>query len=546
MSRMKYAIAFALALVMALGAVGVASAAVPVDSSELRDAVTVEGILEHEREFQEFADVNGDTRASGTPGYDASADYVAGKLESAGYDVTRQKFDYELFIENSDPVLDVTIPDLPPYTPGDTADDDFSTMSYSGSGDVTAPLQAVGGIIIPPTGGSTSGCTAADFAGFEAGNIALIQRGTCTFREKVDNADAAGAAGVVIFNEGNVVPDDDRVGNLFGTLDPPQADIPVVGTSFAVGQELYNLLQEGPVTLRLAVDATVETRTTENVIADTPTGREDRTVVVGAHLDSVIEGPGINDNGSGSATDLEVALQMAELDIEPRNRVRFAFWGAEESGLFGSQNYVDSLTKREIKDIAVNLNFDMVGSPNYVRFVYDGDASDTTTDSPTSTGSGVVEDMFVNYFDSQNLATEPTAFDGRSDYDAFINVGIPAGGLFTGAEDIKTAEEADIYGGVAGVAYDPCYHQACDSLDPVADGADAQTYTALNAAYEGALEVDGTISNLNTLALDEMSDAVAHGTLTFAQTTSAITGTNKGSGTPTSSAAKYHGPLLQR
>jgi Zn-dependent M28 family amino/carboxypeptidase len=499
MGRMKYAIAFALALVMALGAVGVASAAVTTDTQALRDAVTVEGIMQHEREFQDIADANGDTRASGTPGYTASANYVVGKLESAGYKVTRQEFDYELFIENSDPVLDPTDPDLPAYTPGDTPDDDFATMSYSGSGDVTAPLQAVGGIIIPSPGGSASGCTAEDFAGFEVGSIALIQRGTCTFREKVENAQAAGAAGVVIFNEGNVVPDDDRVRNLFGTLDPPQVDIPVVGTSFAVGQELYDLLQEGPVTLRLAVDATVEPRRTENVIADTTTGRADRTVVVGSHLDSVPEGPGINDNGSGSATDLEVALQMARLEIQPRNRVRFAFWGAEESGLIGSQHYVDSLTKKQIQNIAVNLNFDMVGSPNFVRFVYDGDASDTDTDSPTSTGSGVVEDVFVDYFDSQSLATEPTAFDGRSDYDAFINVGIPAGGLFTGAEGIKSAEEAAIYGGTAGVAYDPCYHQACDD-----------------------------ITNLSNTALDQMSDAVAHATLTFAQSSTAIEGTDKG------------------
>jgi Zn-dependent M28 family amino/carboxypeptidase len=230
---------------------------------------------------------------------------------------------------------------------------------------------------------------------------------------------------------------------------------------------------------------------------------------------------------------------MANLDIQLRNRVRFAFWGAEESGLVGSQHYVDSLTKRQIKDIAVNLNFDMVASPNYVRFVYDGDASDT--DSLGSTGSGVVEDVFTDYFDSQVLASEPTAFDGRSDYDAFINVGIPAGGLFTGAEDKKTPAEAAIYGGVPGVAYDPCYHQACDSLTPVADGADAATYAAIGAAYPGKL-----VGNLNTQALDEMSDAVAHGTLTFAQTTSAVNGTNKGSGNPKSSAAKYHGSLLQR
>jgi Zn-dependent M28 family amino/carboxypeptidase len=145
----------------------------------------------------------------------------------------------------------------------------------------------------------------------------------------------------------------------------------------------------------------------------------------------------------------------------------------------------------------VNLNFDMVGSPNYVRFVYDGDASDT--DSLGSSGSGAVEDVFLDYFSAVGLPAEPTAFDGRSDYDAFISVGIPAGGLFTGAEDIKTVEEAEIYGGTAGVAYDACYHQACDTID-----------------------------NLSAEALDEMSDAAAHATLTFAMTTSAVQGTDKG------------------
>jgi Zn-dependent M28 family amino/carboxypeptidase len=221
-------------------------------------------------------------------------------------------------------------------------------------------------------------------------------------------------------------------------------------------------------------------------------------VVVGAHLDSVAAGPGINDNGSGSSTILEIAQEMAELEIEPVNQVRFAWWGAEEGGLFGSQYYVDQLSKKAIKDIAVNLNFDMVGSPNYVRFVYDGDASDT--DSLGSSGSGAVEDVFLDYFANVvELPVEPTAFDGRSDYDAFINVGIPAGGLFTGAEETKTAEQAAIYGGTAGLALDPCYHQACDDID-----------------------------NLSTDALDEMSDAAAHATLTFALTKSAVQGTDKG------------------
>jgi Zn-dependent M28 family amino/carboxypeptidase len=272
----------------------------------------------------------------------------------------------------------------------------------------------------------------------------------------------------------------------------------VIGTSFAIGEELYNQVKAGTVTVRVATTTEiVRDVPTANLLATTKTGRVDRQVVVGSHLDSVPEGPGIYDNGSGSSTNLEIALQMAKLDVKPVIQVRFAWWGAEESGLVGWQFYVDSLTKKQIQNTAVNLNFDMVGSPNFVRFVYDGDASDT--DSLASTGSGVVEDVFVDYFDSQNLETEPTAFDGRSDYDAFISVGIPAGALFTGAEGIKTAEQAAIYGGTAGVAYDECYHQACDD-----------------------------IGNLSNTALDQMSDAVAHDTLTFAQTGSAVEGSDKG------------------
>jgi Zn-dependent M28 family amino/carboxypeptidase len=309
------------------------------------------------------------------------------------------------------------------------------------------------------------------------------------------NAQAAGYDAAVIFNEGQP----GRQETLAGTLGADdQSTIPVIGTSFAIGEELYNQLAAGAVTVRVATTTEIRRDVpTANLLATTKTGRTDRQVVVGAHLDSVQEGPGINDNGSGDSGILEIALQMAELDVAPVNQVRFAWWGAEESGLIGSQFYVDSLTKREVKNTAVNLNFDMIGSPNYVRFVYDGDASHTA--SLASAGSGAVEDVFVDYFDSQDLASEPTAFDGRSDYDAFISVGIPAGGLFTGAEGIKTAEEAAIYGGTAGIAYDPCYHQACD-----------------------------TIANLSSDALDEMSDAAAHATLTFAMTKSAVEGTDKG------------------
>ncbi len=494
------AVAVAAAIIAAFAAAPLASAAPPTDTSALRGAVTTAGILEHENAFQAIATANGGTRASGTPGYDASLAYVKAQLDATGYFNTRvQQFDFDYFQELADAEFERISPDPRVYA----LTIDYVTMEYSGSGDVTGALVPTTDVVLPPgptASTSNSGCEPADFVPASATEpqVALIQRGTCDFVVKARNAEDAGYDAVIIFNEGQP----GRQETLNGTLGGVDVTVPVIGTSFAIGEELYSQTQAGEVVVRVATTTQSETRTTANLIADTKTGRTDRVVVVGAHLDSVPEGPGINDNGSGSASDLEVALQMAALGVQPRNQVRFAFWGAEESGLIGSQYYVDSLTSRELKDIAVNLNFDMVGSPNFVRFVYDGDGS---AFGVGDTGSGVVESVFNDYFASQNLPTEPTEFDGRSDYDAFQAIGIPAGGLFTGAEGIKTPEQAAIYGGTAGLAYDPCYHQACD-----------------------------TITNLSNTALDQMSDATAHATLTFALTTSAVQGTDKGK-------AKGHG-----
>ena len=505
-----------------------AGASVPTDTTELREAVTADAIMDHLAELQKIADNNGGSRASGTPGYDASVDYIEDLLVAAGYEVTRQDFLFNSFQELVTPEFERVSPDPVTYVP----DEDFLTMDYSGSGDVTAALQAVD-LVLPPgptAGSSSSGCEVEDFAGFVEGNIALIQRGTCDFSVKAHNAFEAGAVGVIIFNEGQ----EGRTETLAGTLgDAFSDDLPVIGTSFEIGSELAALLGEGEVVIHLLTETLIELDVpTQNLIAETPTGRDDRVVMAGAHLDSVPGGPGIQDNGSGSATLLELALQMAALDIEPVNTVRFAWWGAEEAGLIGSQFYVDSLTKSEAKDIELYLNFDMIGSPNYARFVYDGDGSAFGIRGPA--GSHAIEEVFEEYFASQGLASEPTAFDGRSDYDAFISAGIPAGGLFTGAEDNKTVEQVALYGGLATfdgevVAYDPCYHQPCDSLDPVGDGADADLYEALNEAYGGALEYLGVISNVNTLALEEMSDAVAHAVLLYAMSTSSVSGTGRAS-----------------
>jgi Zn-dependent M28 family amino/carboxypeptidase len=546
MPRMsRAALAAAAVTSVVLAGVGTANAAVPADTSELREAVTAGAIMDHMAELQKIADNNGGTRASGTPGYDASVEYLQALLEAAGYDVTVQNFTFNSFEELSDPVFERVSPDPVTYT----ANEDFFTAEYSGSGDVQAPVQAVD-LVLPPgatASTSNSGCEAEDFVDFVAGNIALVQRGTCDFAVKAANAYDAGAVGVIIFNEGQ----DGRTEPLSATLGDAFSDpIPVVGTSFEIGNELASLVEQGEVIVHIKTDTLIQLDVpTQNLIAETPTGRDDRVIMAGAHLDSVSAGPGINDNGSGSAALLEIALQIAELDIEPRNTIRFAWWGAEEAGLIGSQYYVDSLSKSDAKDIELYLNFDMIGSPNYVRFVYDGDGSAFGIKGPT--GSGSIEGVFEDYFASVGLESEPTEFSGRSDYDAFITAGIPAGGLFTGAEGAKTEEQAAIYGGLATyegepVSYDPCYHAACDSLDPISDGADAGLYEALNDAYDGALEYNGTISNVNTQALEEMSDATAHAILLYAMSTSSVSGTGKASERATMAAGDRIGAHFRR
>ena len=284
-------------------------------TEKLLECVALEGVREHQAAFQAIADANGGVRASGTPGYDASVDYVVERMEAAGYNVTIQEF--------------------------------------------------------PFGGGYTS-----------------------------------------------------------------------------------------------------------NILAESPTGDPNNVIIVGAQLDSVSTGPGIQDNGSGSAAILEVAEQMSK--VKPRNKVRFAWWGAEESGLIGSTFYVSNLSPDEQDQIGLYLNFDMIGSPNFVRFVYDGDGSSFGLCGPV--GSDAVEAFFGGFYAGRGLAFEPIAFDGSSAYQAFLNVGIPSGGLFTGADGIKTPEQVAIYGGTAGEQYDPCYHLACDTFDNISLEVLGQNADAVAAA----------------------------------------------------------------
>ena len=376
---------------------------------------------------------------------------------------------------------------------------DFSSMTFSENvAETTAAVWAVDlnlGFSRPAPDGttSTSGCEPADFSGFPAGAIALTRRGGCNFAVKSSLAKAAGAVATIVMNEGNN-DTPGRSGPTAGTLGSPNQGV-ALGTSYPIGLDLANGKSTGDTgsVATVRIDRVNETRTTRNIIAETPNGDPDNVVVVGAHLDSVPRGAGINDNGSGSAGILEIAEEIGDRHFESvTNKVRFMWYSAEEFGLLGSRAYVNSLPAAERDRITAMLNFDMIGSPNYVRFVYDGDNSEypaakdalgnvVVGEGPP--GSGELERIFHDYFTGVGLTSGETPFSGRSDYGPFIaeGVGIPAGGLFTGAEGAKTAGQATVYGGEAGVAYDKCYHLACD-----------------------------TFSNVNLKGLDEMVDAAAH------------------------------------
>ena len=346
---------------------------------------------------------------------------------------------------------------------------------------------AVGAPLVADPGGAD------DFAGFPAGAIALIQRGGCSFALKAHNAEAAGASAVIVFNQGDTAL---REGLIVATAVAPNVGeigalgIPVVGASFANGAALA---QPGS-TARVRVIPS-ETRTDLNVIAEKRGINDDNVVMAGAHLDSVGAGPGINDNGSGSAALLEIAQNLA--NHRPVNTLRFAWWASEEGGLIGSTDYVTGLSQAQRDRIALYLNFDMIGSSNYFIGVYDADQSSYNAPAgvPIPGGSVQIEDVFESYYTMVGEPYDDTEFSGRSDYQAFILNGIPSSGLFTGAEVPKTAEQAGIWGGTVGAQFDPCYHQACDTF-------------ANNADH----------------ALDVNADAVAFAVLTFAFSTESVNG----------------------
>jgi Zn-dependent M28 family amino/carboxypeptidase len=408
------------------------------------DGITKTRMAAHLQELQRIADANGGTRTTASPGHQASLDYVERTLRTAGLDPKRIPFDVIAYRELAPPALSAPGVEI----------GEIVAMEYSGSGTVTGPLVPVGlDDPLKATGTSTSGCAAADFRDFPAGAVALVQRGGCFLAEKAANAAQAGAKGAIVMNDGIR----GHEGAIQGTLIRP-ARIPVLGVDFDTGVRLAKAN-----TVSLSAKTETEKTQADNLIADLP-GTGEGIVLLGAHLDSVPAGPGVNDDGSGVATLLEVARALRGRGHA--HTIRLAFWGGEELGLVGSTAYVNALPKDELHWIDDVVNLDMVGSENGGRFVFDGNGSSGGLPGPP--GSGRIETALSAAFDALGLSSRPIALEpGRSDYAAFAQRGIAIGGLFSGADGVKTASEAKTFGGDAGSAYDDCYHRGCDRADHV-------------------------------------------------------------------------------
>jgi hypothetical protein len=435
-------------------------------ADSLRDAVHGDAVVVDLGRLQSLADDHAGTRAAGSDGYDAAADFVAGQLRDAGYAVQLQPVDLPFFRQTAPSTLEIVGAGARRF------DDlhDFKAMLFSASGEVTAPVYPLGfNTQAQPADTSGLGCNPEDWLNVPSGVIVLVQPGNCRRHDVVVQAQTVGAVGIV-----TAYPAWSRDGVLRPTLiEPADIRIPAIGTTEAVGQGLAAAAATGS-EVHISVRSSIETRTSRNVLAETPWGDPEHVVMVGGHLDSVIDGPGINDDGSGSMTVLEIARQLAArtgmvesaaaggASPAPAQgwKVRFAFWTGEEIGLFGSTAWVGRSNAPPLSSIAAYINLDMLGSQNGGRYVYDGAA----TTRPVQ--SGAVQQLFVRALEEKGLLWQSLQV-GSSDNVPFDGFGVPTGGLFSGANEIKTTGQADIFGGTANVAEDACFHLACDRLDRV-------------------------------------------------------------------------------
>ncbi|MDQ2586660.1 M28 family peptidase [Saccharothrix yanglingensis] len=402
-------------------------------AQRLSHSVSTRDAMVSVRAFDAAARAGGGNRAPGSPGFEMSREHLEGVLERAGYRVTTQSVPYREFTVVTESLI---------TSPG--ARVRVLMAQY-------APSTRVEGSIARVT---AAGCAPVDYPPGTA--IAVAPSGACTTAAKTIAASEAGVRALLVYDPSPVA---DSVIRRQAT----GAVLPVAFVSRRDGESL-----SGSGVLELSGRSS--DATTVNVFAETAGGRADHVVMAGAHLDSGEDGPGINDNATSVSALVETAVRLAPHQHRVENRVRFAFWGAEELINVGSTHYVATRTPEELAAIRLYLNWELIASPNFVRFVVDGDDSDhPDVGAPAGPpGSGVVEAVLTQGYRVQGLPFRTADLgDIRSDQEPFARAGVPVGGAFGGVRGIKTADEATVFGGVAGQPYDPCYHQPCDDLSNV-------------------------------------------------------------------------------
>jgi Zn-dependent M28 family amino/carboxypeptidase len=402
-----------------------ATAGVPAEQpvAGFADRDRIEALL---ADLQSVADEHDGVRAAGTPGYDASVDLVAGALTNFGLDVGTPEVPFTSFRDAGSSV----------EVGGRTfaGPDEARALIYSPSGDVSGPVVMLNG----------SGCDADDFEAVPEGAVAVSLEGGCLRRDQAVNASTAGVAALVVGYP------DRGPGEIFRPtlLDPGGIEVPVVSVTGEAVEALEMAARAGE-PARVTVQTVLEQSTSRNVIAQAGDGP--RVVMVGAHLDSVLDGPGINDNGSGVAAVLEIARAAAAEGVPDGWAVRIGLWGAEEFGTIGSRAYASELPPNEV---VAYLNLDMAGSVNGLTLVYD--------EAGAAPGSADITALYEAWLEERGEPFEVVDIGGSSDHFGFAEAGIPTGGLFAGAA--ATGSASNPSANPTGPAPDPCYHIGCDDL----------------------------------------------------------------------------------
>jgi Zn-dependent M28 family amino/carboxypeptidase len=428
---------------------------------ELAGKVTIDAVLGHLRKLQDIANANNGSRADGTPGYQASVEYVAQLLRDKGFDVQMPEVHRLSLVQQGNQTLTVAGRGF--------SIEQASLLLQTPSGGVSAP-------VVRPA--NAAGCAAADYASVPArGAIAVADDNVCSVVDKQNAAVANGAVALLVVNtHGNS-------GSPRGLFPSGYYDKLSVPTG-VIGIDADAALRRTQAAVRLALDSKTVKITTRSVLGQTKSGDSHNVVMVGAHLDSTVDAPGIDNNGSGVAAVLETAMQLGSAPAVA-NAVRFAFWAAEEPGLIGSTDYVAGLDRDAINDIALYMNFDVLGSPNAGYFTDDGDQSgQPNPDVPLSLipeGSAGIERTLAGYLNIAGRRPADQQLSNASDYMPFLRAGVPIGGITTGTVGKKTDVQARLWGGTPGVAFDANYRTPRDTIDNVSR--DALAITGPGVAY---------------------------------------------------------------